>query len=165
MLLAKEKHDAIEYGTGQEASRVRKAPRASETRSRFVVGYLIVLGMTVALALAYVAMHTSIVMARQHVSDLETQIMTLQKERDEIEVRIAELSSVDRVERVARERLHMEDGGARVLVATLPPDDGPAPEPPTRTASLRQKGGETVLAKVTRWIASIGYAQASTGEE
>lgn len=140
-----------------------KAPGPRPGR-RLAIGYIAVLTLTVAAALLYMALHASIVMARQQVTDLERTLAKLQKDRDGLEVQIAELSSVERIQQVARERLDMRDGGASAVVATLPPDDGPAPSSPIRPELVGRTNRETVLARLGRWISSIGYAQASTGE-
>lgn len=144
----------------------RRRANAPNTRPnrRLAAGYVAVLAVTLAAALLYMALHAGIVQARQQVSDLEKTLAELQKECDGLEVQIAELSSVERIENVARGQLNMRESGTAVVVAALPPDDGPAPSAPVRPAQVGQEGRETVLARLGRWISSIGYAQASTGE-
>lgn len=132
--------------------------------SKFVVTYLALLIVTVALALAYVAFSTSAVAANIEIAELERQLADLQMQQEQYEVQIAKLSSFDKIEAEAKDKLQMETDSSQVVVATLTFDDGPMSLPTTRPGDLRERQSESMIAKIGRWIASIGYAQASMGE-
>ncbi|MGI5854444.1 MAG: septum formation initiator family protein [Bacillota bacterium] len=150
-------------GQTSNNKRANSAKQPYFTR-KFVVTYLILLAITVALALAYVAFSTSAVAANMEIAKLEGQLAQLQMQQEQYEVKIAKLSSFDKIEAEAKDKLQMETDKSQIVVATLPLDDGPASMPATRPGDLREKQSESMLAKIGRWIASIGYAQASMGE-
>lgn len=126
--------------------------------------YMAVLGITVVAALLHVGLYANILQCNNHIHDLQVKLAEKQKENEQLEVQVAQLSSFERVDREARERLHMAPGGAGVLVAALPSDDGPSAGLSVPNTIARQNENKTVLAKLGKWISSIGYAEASTGE-
>lgn len=144
-------------------TRTNNAKKPFFTR-KFVATYLLLLAMTVALALVYVAFSTSAVAASLEIAELEGQLADLQMQQEQYEVQIAKLSSFDKIEAEAKGKLQMEIDSSQVVVAALPFDDGPMSMPATRPGDLREKKSESMIAKIGRWIASIGYAQASMGE-
>ena len=144
-------------------TRTNNAKKPFFTR-KFVATYLVLLAMTVALALVYVAFSTSAVAASLEIAELEGQLADLQMQQEQYEVQIAKLSSFDKIEAEAKGKLQMEIDSSQVVVAALPFDDGPMSMPATRPGDLREKKSESMIAKIGRWIASIGYAQASMGE-
>ncbi|HAH96119.1 MAG TPA: hypothetical protein DCL69_04350, partial [Firmicutes bacterium] len=75
---------------------------------KFVATYLLLLAMTVALALVYVAFSTSAVAASLEIAELEGQLADLQMQQEQYEVQIAKLSSFDKIEAEAKGKLQME---------------------------------------------------------
>lgn len=143
--------------------------RAKEERERLkkravAKRYMAVLGITVVAALLHVGLYANILQCNNHIRELQANLAEGQKENEQLEVQVARLSSFERVDREARERLHMAPGGAGVLVAALPSDDGPSAGASSPAVVARRGENETALARLGRWISSIGYAEASTGD-
>ena len=158
-----QKNEFVSTKSGRTRTNNNNAKKPYFTR-KFVVTYLVLLATTVALALVYVAFSTSAVAASIEIAELEGQLADLQMQQEQYEVKIAKLSSFDKIEAEAKDKLQMETDNSQVVVAALPFDDGPVSMPATRPGDLRERQSESMIAKIGRWIASIGYAQASMGE-
>ena len=88
----------------------------------------LVFAAVVAMILLFVWERVDIVRLGYHIERLKTQKVLLERERDELRVRLSSLTSPERIARLATERLNMvlpEKG--QIIVVHLEPESPPAP--------------------------------------
>lgn len=95
--------------------------------------------LTVAVTLLYLWQHFGMVELGYRVEQGRANLATLKHRRAELLVEVASLSSLDRIERLARERLDMTAPAptqlVRVLEALPGTEDGDGPQPPMMLAA------------------------------
>ncbi len=128
---------------------------------KYLQGAALILALFI-FGLFYTYKHTEIIALGYEIESVKQNIATLQGENKRLELEIARLQTPERVEKIARTKLGMEEP-EKILLAALPPEANPEPNRTGETSRVAAQDQEKGWKK-TLFLAAhhfIGRAEAS----
>lgn len=145
----------------------RVARRARAANSNAMMLYVsAIIFVAVAITMGYLAQRSALVIAYSHMEALEEQISELKQLCNEKSVELAEMTSIAKVETIARQKLGMVDARkvAVLLVAgePVPVQAAAAPQPNEAQVARLKLEVPTMLAAFGSWLKSTAISATSS---
>jgi cell division protein FtsL len=147
----------------------RKAKVRMHRKSRGALDTIICASLLVLLALALTARYAAITRASFEISKLDRELSSVRAENERLQIQIARLTSLERIEEIAMNRLGMEKPGEVRTLAYNPPavdsrDVAQSSAKDMVAERLQDTGNrldDGLLGGAVEWLIGIAYAQRS----